>query len=163
MHILEKMIKEIYPKIGKLTLTFNALEETLGHSLVGQINIDNKKVGNIIIKDYTFLKKIKLFKELAVNEIDNELKNIKVIKEIKDDLNKLCKNLDTVRIERNDIIHASWLSLNEKSEIKTIKKKAKKITAQDIEKISTFAMKTTSQIFYFSKKLFKFEKEELKK
>ena len=134
---IEERLNEYLPLIGELVITFNSLEELVDYLLVERISEHDKEMGFIIISGKNFSTKVDLLKNVY-----NRIINGCSLKKTKQKIDALFIDIKNAGVERNGIIHGSWLELSNESyvKIKTIvkkdgvKHKYKKIKPEKIKK-----------------------------
>lgn len=110
---LEKVVDRYSPLIGLFLVNFSILEQELNLAVADFIRDGSHEMGFVIIEKLTTSNKIELFYKMYVRlESFKDKKN-------KDMLNQITKQLESLNIFRNNIVHANWQSLTKDGFVRT--------------------------------------------
>ena len=110
---LEKVVDRYSPLIGLFLVNFSILEQELNLAVADLIRDRSHEMGFLIIEKLTTSNKIELFYKMYVRlESFKDKKN-------KDMLNQITKQLESLNIFRNNIVHANWQSLTKDGFVRT--------------------------------------------
>lgn len=110
---MEEVMGKYAPLIGEFIIRFSELEHELNQMIAKSFIDDMDSVGYRVIKFLNFSAKVELFLETSLERAIYTNSNI--IQK----LNIIQKNLDEIRIFRNQIVHANWLTLTKKGFVRT--------------------------------------------
>lgn len=110
---IEKVSERYSRLIGEFIIKFNDLEHELDIAIAKTFIDDDCSVGYRITKLLNVYNKIELFYEIYLERATFVSRKNKIkLKTIK-------KNLDSIRIFRNQLVHANWSTLNKEGFVRT--------------------------------------------
>ena len=110
---IEKAADRYSSPMGLFLINFSILEQELNLAVADFIRDGSHEMGFVIIEKLTTSNKIELFYKMYVRlESFKDKKN-------KDILNQITKQLESLNIFRNNIVHANWQSLTKDGFVRT--------------------------------------------
>ena len=124
--------------IGKFLISFSNLEYALNSLVVESINDRSHDLGYQVIKSLTYANKVKLAKDLCLQQI-NLISKEKTKNKQKTNYEIIFRALSSIGEFRNKVVHANWVSLDKEHNVRT------KIVLNDLGMINFVKIKITPQ------------------
>lgn len=112
---LDLVRKRYEPLIGRLLISFSALEHCLNYEIAERISERAHNEGYVIIEKLTMMNKIELYNKLFLGLLNST----RMGERLKEKLKIIKAELIEINTFRNIVVHANWTTLTEEKLVRT--------------------------------------------